>query len=492
MSARSVSASRTIETPFAPKYSRRRMLQRCSTGFGAAALAGLLSDPGYAASDALPVGAALSRTHHRPRAKHVIFCFMSGGVSHVDSFDPKPKLKDLHGKPMPVQVERTQFNNNGNVMASPYEFAAAGKSGLAVSSIFPEVGGVADELAVIRSMTTPVNEHAQGNFFMHSGFPLMGYPSAGAWCAYGLGSETQNLPGYVVLQSGGAVPPHGGVALFSNGFLPAHHQGSILKADQPEAIRNIKSRDPPGSQQRRLDFARQFDQQFLAESGGDAEVEAAIANYERAFRMQTAVPELCDISDETKQTQQAYGLDSKDRQKAAYARQCLLARRLVERGVRFVELSCLTKGIGAGGAANPWDQHGDLEKGHRAMAFQVDQPIAALIRDLRQRGLLDETLIVWAGEFGRTPFSQGSNGRDHNPFGFSVWLAGGGVRGGIAYGATDELGYHAVENKCTVYDLWATVLHQMGVDHEQLTYRYSGRDFRLTDVYGNVLHEILA
>ena len=471
-------------------YSRRRMLETWSTGFGAVALAGM-TNRSNAEDLVLPKDAALDRTHHVPKAKHVIFCYMSGGVSHVDSFDPKPKLKELDGKTMPVKVERTQFNKNGNVMASPFEFSRWGESGIEISDMFPMIGEVADELAVVRSMTTMVSEHAQGNFVMHSGFPFMGHPSAGAWCAYGLGSENQNLPSYVVLQSGSAIPPHGGVALFSNGFLPAQHQGSILKADQAEAIRNIRSTDSSRLQRRRLDFARSFDEDFLR-SSGDAQVEAAIRNYETAFRMQSAVPELCDISDESEATRRMYGLDSDDREKAAYGRQCLLARRLIERDVRFIELSCLTKKIGAGGAANPWDQHGELEKGHRAMSSQVDQPIAALIKDLRQRGLLDETIVVWAGEFGRTPFSQGSNGRDHNPLGFSVWLAGGGVRGGSVYGATDELGYHAVENKSTVYDLWATVLHQLGIDHEKLTFRYSGRDMRLTDVHGNVLRDILA
>lgn len=472
--------------------SRRRFLARASSGFGAAALAGLMNDPAYGVTPDLPANAALPQPHHPPRAKHVIFCFMSGGVSHVDSFDPKPKLRELHGKPMPVRVERTQFNNNGNVMASPFEFHRSGVSGLPVSSIFPEIASVADELAVVRSMTSTVNEHAQGNFFMHTGFPFMGHPSAGAWCAYGLGSENENLPGYVVLQSGTAVPPHGGVSLYSSGFLPADSQGSILQADKAEAIRNVRPLGSRKDQRRRLDFARQFDREFLQTAGQDAEVEAAIRNYETAFRMQSAVPELCDISDESEATLRRYGIDSQDTEKAAYGRQCLLARRLVERGVRFIELSCLTKGVGAGGAANPWDQHGDLERGHRAMAHEVDQPIAGLINDLRNRGLLEETLIVWAGEFGRTPFSQGSNGRDHNPFGFSVWLAGGGIRGGTVYGATDELGYHVAENKATVYDLWATVLYQLGVDHERLTYRYSGRDFRLTDVHGNVLHDILS
>ncbi len=472
--------------------SRRQLLARVSNGFGAVALAGLMADSASAAPGELPQGAALTAPHHEPKAKHVIFCYMSGGVSHVDSFDPKPRLQSDHGQPMPVKIERTQFNNNGNIMASPFEFSPAGESGIPISNMFPCIATCADELAVVRSMTTSFNEHAQGNFFMHSGFPFLGYPGAGAWVSYGLGTENRDLPGYVVLQSGNAVPPHGGVALFSNGFLPGQHQGSILKADQPSAIRNIQPREPLGLQRRRLDLVRAFDEPYLESTGGEAEIEAAIVNYETAFRMQAAVPELCDISGETEHTLELYGVESPNTQKSAYARQCLLARRLVERGVRFIELSCLTQGIGAGGAPNPWDQHSDLEKGHRAMSQQVDQPIAALIQDLRQRGLLDQTLIVWAGEFGRTPFSQGSNGRDHNPFGFSVWFAGGGVKGGTIYGATDEFGYHVVENKCTVYDMWATVLHQLGVDHEKLTFRYGGRDIRLTDVHGNVLHKILA
>jgi len=265
-----------------------------------------------------------------------------------------------------------------------------------------------------------------------------------------------------------------------------------VQADRPEPIRNIKPSDQLALQRQRLKTIKDLDSSFLSQSGSDAQVEAAIENFETAFRMQSVVPDLCDISGETEATLKMYGLDSTDKEKAAYGRQCLLARRLIERGVRFIELSCLTKSIGAGGAPNPWDQHGDLKNGHGAMAFQVDQPIWALIEDLRDRGLLDETLIVWAGEFGRTPFSQGSDGRDHNPYGFSVWFAGGGVKGGTIYGATDDLGYYAVEDKCTIYDMWATVLYQMGIDHEKLTYRYGGRDFRLTDVHGNVLTKILS
>ena len=465
------------------------MLAGTSTGFGLLALQALMADPVFGAATKLDDSSG--GPNRIPRAKHVIFCYMSGGVSHVDSFDPKPRLKRDDGKPMPMPVERTQFNNNGNIMASPFEFKQYGQSGVPVSSMFPQIGSVIDEIAVIRSMTSAVNEHAQGNYAMHTGFPFMGHPSAGAWCNYGLGTENQSLPGFVVLQSGGAVPPHGGVGLFSSGFLPAQHQGSIIQADRTPAVGNIAAGLPLSQQRKHLDLIRQLDEGFLVGTE-NSNVEAAIMNYETAFQMQTAVPEICDLSGETAATKKMYGLDAEEPSKAAYARQCLLARRLVESGVRFVELSCLTKGIGAGGAPNPWDQHGALAKGHAAMAWQVDQPIAALVQDLKQRGLLDETLIIWAGEFGRTPFSQGSDGRDHNPFGFSIWMAGGGIKGGTVYGATDEYGYHVVENKCNVYDLWATVLHQLGIDHEKLTYRYAGRDVRLTDVYGNVIREVIA
>ena len=460
---------------------RRQMLSKSSTGFGLLALQGLIGQ-----------SQVLASPHYTPRAKSVIFCYMSGGVSHVDTFDPKPKLQEMAGKPMPVKVERTQFNNNGNIFPSPFEFQKHGESGIPVSSIFPRTAKMVDEMAVIRSMTSKVNEHAQGNYAIHTGFPFMGHPSAGAWVSYGLGNLNQNLPGFVVLHSGGSVPPHGGVGLYGSGYLPANSQGSLLQVDRNEPIQNIRPRESLSAQRKRLNFQNSFDREFLKESGHNSQVEAAIRNHEIAYKMQAAVPELCDLKGETDATKRLYGLDSPDDQTAAYARQCLLARRLVERGVRFVELSCLTEKIGAGGAANPWDQHGALEKGHAAMAHQVDQPIAGLLQDLKVRGMLDETLVIWAGEFGRTPFSQGSNGRDHNPFGFSIWMAGGGIQGGTIYGETDEFGYHVTENKCDFYDLWATVLHQLGLDHENLTYRHGGRDLRLTDVHGRVLHPILS
>ena len=460
---------------------RRQMLSKSSTGFGLLALQGLIGQ-----------SQVLASPHYTPRAKSVIFCYMSGGVSHVDTFDPKPKLQEMAGKPMPVKVERTQFNNNGNIFPSPFEFQKHGESGIPVSSIFPRTAKMVDEMAVIRSMTSKVNEHAQGNYAIHTGFPFMGHPSAGAWVSYGLGNLNQNLPGFVVLHSGGSVPPHGGVGLYGSGYLPANSQGSVLQVDRNEPIQNIRPRESLSAQRKRLNFQNSFDREFLKESGHNSQVEAAIRNHEIAYKMQAAVPELCDLKGETDATKRLYGVDSPDDQTAAYARQCLLARRLVERGVRFIELSCLTEKIGAGGAANPWDQHGALEKGHAAMAHQVDQPIAGLLQDLKVRGMLDETLVIWAGEFGRTPFSQGSNGRDHNPFGFSIWMAGGGIKGGTIYGETDEFGYHVTENKCDFYDLWATVLHQLGLDHENLTYRHGGRDLRLTDVHGRVLHPILS
>ena len=466
---------------------RRSMLARCSLGFGSLAFSDLLADASSPPSK--PTEGAVPR--RSPKVDSVIFCYMSGGFSHVDSFDPKAELERRHGQPMPVPVLPTMFNNNGNIMASPWKAAPRGDSGLLITDLFPHIASCADDLTIIRSMTTKVNEHAQGNYMFHTGFPFMGHPSAGAWVSYGMGSGNRDLPSFVVLQSGAATTPHGGVGVFSSGYLPAQHQASILKSDAGAPMAFISPGADEARQRTSLGFINALDGEFLREAP-DARVAAAIANYETAFRMQSSVPELCDIKGEPEALKQMYGLDSSDQYTAAYARQALVARRLVERGVRFVELSCLSVGIGAGGAANPWDQHGKIAEGHGAMARQVDQPVAALIRDLKQRGLYDRTLIVFAGEFGRTPFSQGSDGRDHNPMGFSVVLAGGGLKHGFAYGATDDLGYYAVENPATIYDLWATILHLLGMDHEKLTYRFGGRDFRLSDVHGKVLSGILS
>ena len=461
--------------------SRRAMLGQSSAGFGLAALAGMLARE----------APATTPPAREPRAKRVIFLFMSGGVSHVDSFDPKPALAARAGQPMPMPIERTQFNNNGTIMPAQWEFRPRGASGIEISELFPEIARHADKLAVVRSMTTKFSEHAQGNLFIHTGFPFLGYPSAGAWATYGLGRECDELPGYVVLQSGDAAPPLGGVACFGNGFLPSDTQASIVRCDADPPLRDIRPWEEATGQRARLDWLAAMNRRFGDRTAALDAVEAAIRTRETAFRMQAAVPALTDLSGETEATQRMYGLDAADKQQAAYARQCLLARRLAERGVRFIELSCLAYNIGGGNGANPWDNHDKLKEGHEKMARQVDRPIAALLTDLEQRGLLDDTLVVWAGEFGRTPCSQGSEGRDHNPFGYSIWLSGGGVKGGTVLGATDEFGYRAVADVASLYDLWATVLHCLGIDHENLTFRHGGRDMRLTDVHGNVLTKIL-
>lgn len=457
--------------------SRREMLTRGSLGFGMLAAAGLMK-----ADTKTP------KPHFAPKAKHVIFCYMSGGVSHIDSFDPKPRLEAEAGRPMPFAIERTMFNQNGNIMPSPWAFHNYGKSGIPVSDLFPHMGSVVDDLCVIRSMTVKFMEHAQANFYYHGGQPFTGFPSLGAWTTYGLGSPSQNLPGFVVLGSGEI--PLGGINVFGNGFLPAVHQGSFLYPERPEPLQDVTPKEPDSIQRKRLDFIEAQDREFLGMADRNAQVEAAIKNYEVAYRMQSAIPELVDLKGESEATKKLYGFDSDVPGKAAYARQCLLARRLVQRGVRFIELTMVPpKGLGGG---NIWDQHGKLREGHSGNAFVVDQPIAALIKDLKAHGLFDETLVVWSGEFGRAPFVQGTDGRDHNPYGFSLWLAGAGIKGGMIFGATDEYGYRAVEDVLTIHDLHATILHVLGLDHERLTFRFGGRDFRLTDVHGQVIKRILA
>ena len=440
---------------------RREMLTRCSTGFGMLALQGLMSNRAFAD--------AVGGRKLKAKAKHVILCYMSGGVSQVDSFDPKPKLRELHGKPMPVKVERTQFNRNGNVMASPFEFKKHGQSGLEVSSMFPQLSTVADELAVIRSMTSKVNEHAQGNYAFHTGFPFMGHPSAGAWVSYGLGTENQNMPGFVVLQSGGASIPHGGVGLFSNGYLPAENQGSIIVGDRTPAVRNIRPGQARQSQRARLDFVKGLDQKFIQNIGGNNNVEAAVRNYETAFRMQSAVPELCGLEGETEATKKMYGMDSSDRQVAGYGLQCLLARRLVERGVRFIDVEF-------GG----FDWHNDNFTQCEQKLPILDQALAALLQDLESRGLLESTLVVVATEFGRTPkIVQERSGRNHFPKAFSYLLAGGGVQGGQVYGQTDETGSNVVKDPVSGPDFNSTIGFAMGVPHDLTLMSPSRRPFKL-------------
>jgi len=463
---------------FSTPLTRRDMLLRCANGFGAVALAALLAEEGRSA--------AVPSPHFRARARNVIFLYMDGGPSQVDTFDYKPLLEKYHGRdPHSIfKVEPTQFNNVGRVMASPWKFRKRGQSGLWVSDLFPHVAECIDELCVIRSMMSKFPEHTSANYFLHTGSGLQGRPSMGAWVSYGLGSLNKNLPGFIVL-NGGLIPP-GGLDNFNSGFLPAAYQGSIFRpADPPVAnIRRLEASDE--QQRRKLDLLRRLDDSVAARSGHDDAIESAIANYETAYRMQTAVPELMDIKGETEATKKLYGLDSKYAPTRIFATECLIARRLIERGARFIELTCPQVG------GDRWDQHGGLKQGHENNARAVDQPIAALLKDLKARGLLDDTLVLWSGEFGRTPFAQGSDGRDHDPFGFTIWMAGGGVKRGHVYGETDEFGYKAVANKVEIHDLHATLLHLLGVDHKRLTVRFGGRDMRLTDVHGEIIKDILA
>ncbi|QDU69110.1 DUF1501 domain-containing protein [Engelhardtia mirabilis] len=467
-----------MQCPF--HIGRRELLGRASMGFGALAFSALFGQRAFGRQG--PDGPAL---HHAPRAKRVIFLYMDGGPSQVDTFDPKPRLTAEHGQPFGMAMEATQFDNNGNTLASPWEFRRYGESGLEVSDLFRNVGAHADKLCVVRSMTSPFSEHTNANYFLHTGLGLSGRPSMGAWVTYGLGSESENLPGYVVLD-GGLTPP-GGQQCFGSGFLPATFEGSVMRPG-PEPVANVRPLERADEVQRRkLDLLARLDEGFNARTGRADAVESAIANCELAFRMQAAVPELADLSGESAATRALYGLDDEFEPTRTYASQCLLARRLVERGVRFVELTCP-----AIGGCDRWDQHSDLKQAHEKNARAVDRPIAGLLADLESRGLLADTLVVFAGEFGRTPFAQGTDGRDHNPFGFSIWLAGGGVRGGSVVGATDDFGYKAVERPLEIYDLHATMLHLLGVDHTRLTVNFGGREMRLTDVHGHVVPELLA
>ena len=462
------------------QFDRRTLLQQSAQGFGALAFAALFGDSAATGESAMV-------RQHAAKIKNVIFLFMDGGPSQVDTFDPKPLLQQEHGKVFPASIDATQFDNNGTTFASPFGFEPRGTSGLMMSELFPNLAKNADDLCVIRSMSAEFAEHSQACLYLHSGHSLQGRPSVGSWICYGLGSENDNLPGYIVINGG--VLPIGGVENFSSAFLPAINQASMFDAySGAEPVTNITPGESARQQRMLLDFVRRQDDAFAARSGTASDaVDAAIRNYETAFAMQTAVPELTNFSGETESTLSLYGADSKNALTAQYARQCLLARRMIERGVRFVEVTCV-RGIRF---VAPWDDHEELEVGHRKNAEVVDQPIHGLITDLKERGLFDQTLLVFAGEFGRTPFAQGGKGRDHNPQGFSIWLAGGGIRGGMAYGATDDFGYRAVENIVSVHDLHATMLHLLGIDHERLTYRWSGRDLRLTDVYGNVLSACL-
>lgn len=475
-----------MNLPFSPgdQYSRRALLGRAALGFGAVALQALLGDRAYADEVSAKPGPFAPKPAHFPaKATSVIFLYMDGGVSQVDSFDPKPRLQQDSGKPFPMKMEPTQFNNNGKTLGSPWAFKNYGASGIPVSDLFPHIGSCVDDLAVIRSMTSSFSEHTFANYFLHTGSGLQGRPTMGAWTTYGMGSQCQNLPGFIVL-NGGLIPV-GGLDCFGSGFLPATYQGSIFRASG-QAVANVTPGDSAPIQRRKLGLMQQLDAALLGRVGHHDALESAIANYEMAYAMQTSVPELMDLAGESAATRALYGLDAPFPHTRTFAAQCLVARRLVERGVRFIELTCPAAG------GDRWDQHSNLKEGHEANARAVDQPIAGLLKDLKSRGMLEKTLVVWSGEFGRTPFAQGTNGRDHNPFGFSAWMAGGGVKGGTIYGTTDEYGYKVVENKVQIHDLHATMLHLLGMDHKRVTFRWGGRDMRLTDVHGELISGILA
>ncbi len=473
----------------APQFaipSRRSFLRETACGLGVVALARLLAEDGLLA--AVPDPLQVREPHFAPVAENVIFLFQAGGPSQLDLLDPKPAMRRWDGQPLPEsaarELELAFIRRDAKIWASPRRFKRHGESGLEFSDLLPHTAEAADELCVVRSMTTSQINHHTGQLMLACGTPFVGHPSMGAWVAYGLGSESRDLPGFVVLNSGSGADAGSGI--WSSGFLPSSYQGVPFRS-RGDAVLHLSS--PPGyspaTQRARLDALRDLNALHGAASG-DVEVAARIASYELAFRMQMATPELLDFSDESQPTLDAYGVNQEST--AQFGRNCLLARRLVERGVRFVQL-----------VHSSWDHHAELQKGIEKECLATDRPAAALVADLKQRGLLDHTLVVWGGEFGRTPMvedrtpsREASRGRDHHRLAFSMWLSGGGVRAGHSVGRTDELGLEVVEDPVEVNDLQATILHCLGLDHTKLTYRHQGRDFRLTDVRGRVMRKLLA
>ena len=467
--------------------SRREFLEQAGLGFGGLAASCLLAQDAGAAVSRNPLAAKPAPL--QAKAKSVIFLFMHGGPSHLDTFDPKPLLQQYDGQPVPESFRNLDFQftkmDKVPLLGTPRKFARHGESGLEVSDLFSRVARHADDLAVVRSCHHNGFTHITGQNWMNTGWAQVGRPSLGSWVVYGLGSESENLPAYVVMLDGGI---KSGSPAYGSGFLPAMYQGTVLRSEGPPIL-NI--RRPGGTDADRQRHLREkldwFNRQHLAARSQDSELEARMTAYELAFRMQTSAPEVVDISSETGSTQAMYGLD--DPVTRPFGKQCLLARRMVERGVRFIQLY---SGCGNNGASPGWDGHNQIDYNHETMAAQVDKPIAGLLSDLKSRGLLDQTLLVWGGDFGRTPFTDGGEGgarnnagRDHNPYGFTVWMAGGGIKGGQVIGATDEIGLNAVQDKVHVHDLHATILTLLGLEHENLTFPFQGRQFRLTDVGGH-------
>ena len=472
--------------------SRRRFLETAGLGCGSLALASLLSSEGLLARDSQTTNPLAPTAPHFPApAKAVIWLFQTGSPSQVDTFDYKPELQKRNGQQLDGADPKTGFfTTSGKCLKSPFKLREHGQSGAWISEIFPNIARHADDIAFIYSCFSRSNNHTPAMLELNSGFIRQGFPSLGSWLTYGLGSENTNLPAYVVMHG---KKPRGGDPVWSSGFLPSVYQATALDPRQAKPIDNLaRSAELTDPQQRSLlDALRSANRDHASKRPFDRDLSARLESFELAYRMQVAAPEAFDFNRETAATQQAYGLhrdESKD-----YGRQCLIARRLIERGVRFVQVFAdVAKTPGGGVNDVPWDAHSDISVNHGTCAASVDQPTGALLDDLKQRGMLDDTLIIYGGEFGRTSDSQGAKGRDHNPNAFTTWLAGGGIKGGVQYGASDEFGYKATENRVSAHDLHATVLKLLGFDHTRLTYRFNGRDFRLTDVAGNVVNELLA
>ncbi|MBX7206678.1 MAG: DUF1501 domain-containing protein [Verrucomicrobiaceae bacterium] len=459
------------------------MLTRSAGGFGMMALSAMLAEEQSRAAVANPLAA--KKPHFPARAKRVLFLFMKGGPSHVDTFDPKPLLQRDDGKKYPYEEPRVKFAETGLLLRSPWKFKQYGQSGLPVSELFPHVAQCVDELCILRSLHGSNPAHGGALLKIHTGSDTQVRPSMGSWVTYGLGTENSDLPGFITICPTLA---HGGVNNWGSAFLPAWCQGTpIGNAAIPARqamVRHIHNdRIGAATQRAQLDLLAEVNREHLALAGAEQALEGRINSFELAFRMQSTMPEAQNIDSESEATKKLYGLGNPVTDN--FGRQCLMARRFLERGVRFVQVTHSDSEV-------QWDQHGNLYKGHSKNALEVDLPIAGLLRDLRSHGLLDDTLVLWGGEFGRTPVAQGRDGRDHNPHGFTMWMAGGGVKRGFAYGATDEYGYYAQEDKMHVNDLHATLLHLLGIDHERLTYRYAGRDYKLTDLAGHVAHDVLA
>ncbi len=466
--------------------SRRHWLGNVYTGLAGIGLAQLgaseLCAGGFAAAD---------RTHHPAKAKRVLQIFCPGAASHMDLWEHKPALEKYSGQPLPGEEDMVSFQGkNGNLMKSPWPFVRSGETGKPISSMLPHMSQHVDDIAFVHSMHSKSNTHGPGCIFMNTGHTTEGFPGAGAWCSYALGSENENLPAYVAITDIRGEPPNG-KANWSSGFLPAQHQGIMLSAQQP--IRNLQTPSGvvPDEESATRDFLRLLNERHATRSPGDSSLEARMAAYELAARMQLSAPEVSDLSAETASMHRMYGTDDSNQYIAAYAKNCLLARRLLERGVRYVNLYCASRASGADGLLN-WDAHKTLKADYERHCPVFDKPTAALLADMKRRGLLEDTLVLWTTEFGRMPTHQaGTEGRDHNPDGFTCWMMGAGVKGGTSHGATDEFGRRAVESPTTVWDFYATVLHLLGLDHERLTYYHNGLNRRLTDVHGNVIHQIM-